>query len=113
MGGIVAAAITFGNKAPDTECKTGYVMVENVCVDMCEDIDCGIGGSCQEGKCTCDEGFNNIENVCFNICEEINCGIGGNCFDGNCTCLTGYANVENSCEETCVLSPCKEMIKES
>ena len=47
----------------------------------------------------------------MDLCEEINCGVGGICSDGNCTCGIGYVNVANNCEETCVLNPCKELIK--
>ena len=87
------------------------MIVENGCVDMCEGIDCGNGGSCSGGNCTCQTGYQNVENFCEDMCEGIKCGIGGSCFGGNCTCQTGYANVENFCEETCALSPCKELIK--
>ena len=73
MGGIVAAAITFGDKVPDTECETGYVMVENVCVDMCEGIDCGNGGNCLSGNCTCQTGYTNVENFCEETCALAPC----------------------------------------
>ena len=78
---------------------------------MCEGINCGIGGTCTGGNCTCDEGFKNFGNVCEDICEGINCGSGGDCLNGICSCQTGYVNVENFCEETCELGPCKELIK--
>ena len=80
-------------------------------MDMCEGINCGIGGNCSGGNCTCQTGYAIIENVCVDMCEDINCGIGGTCLAGNCTCQTGFANVENYCEETCALSPCKELVK--
>ena len=87
------------------------MIVENGCVDMCEEIDCGSGRSCSRGNCTCQTGFENVENFCVDLCEGINWGIGGSCFDCNCTCQTGYANVENFFEETCSLSPCKALMK--
>ena len=106
IGGIVTGVIL-----SDTECELGYVKLDNICVDMCKDINCGIGGICEGGNCTCDEGYNNFENVCVDMCEGIDCGFGGNCSSGNCTCQKGYTNVENFCEETCALTPCQEVIK--
>ena len=110
IGGIVAAVIIYGGTVPDKECETGFVKVENVCVDICDGINCGIGGSCKGGNCTCDEGYNNLKNVCVSMCDGINCGIGGSCLSGNCSCQTGFTNVENFCEETCALTPCQELI---
>ena len=80
-------------------------------MDMCEGINCGVGGNCSAGNCTCQTGYTNVENFCENMCQGINCGKGGNCINGICSCETGYANVENFCEETCALGPCKELIK--
>ena len=105
IGGIVTAVIL-----SNQECEVGFVKVDNVCVDMCEGINCGIGGNCSSGNCTCDTGYENIRNFCQDMCEGINCGRGGDCFNGTCSCLTGYVNVENFCEETCALGPCKELI---
>ena len=78
---------------------------------MCEGIDCGIGGNCTDGNCTCQNGFENVGNFCEDMCEGINCGPGAECLVGNCTCQTGYTNVTNFCEETCALNPCKELIE--
>ena len=78
---------------------------------MCEGINCGIGGNCKGGNCTCEIGFANIENSCQDMCLGINCGSGGDCLNGICNCQTGYVNVENFCEETCEFGPCKELIK--
>ena len=78
---------------------------------MCEDINCGIGGNCSKGICSCDEGFANVGDICVDMCEGINCGPGSECLGGNCSCQTGYTNVTNICEETCALSPCKELIE--
>ena len=94
----------------ETKCEMGHIKVENVCVDMCGGINCGIGGNCLSGNCTCETGYTNVENFCVDMCEGISCGIGGNCLSGNCTCETGHTNVENYCEETCALTPCKELI---
>ena len=90
-----------------------YVKIENNCVDMCEGINCGIGGNCIGGNCTCQTGFVNVENFCEELCEGINCGSGGDCLNGICSCQIGYVNVENFCEQTCELGPCKELIKTS
>ena len=105
ISGIVTAVIL-----SDTECEVGYIKVGNDCADMCEGINCGIGGNCTSGNCTCQTGYSKVENVCVDMCEGINCGIGGNCLKGNCTCQKGYANVDNSCEEICALTSCQELI---
>ena len=94
IGGIVAAVIVSGDN-----------------VDICEGINCGIGGNCTGGNCTCQTPFVNVENFCKNLCEGIKCGSGGACLNGICGCRTGYINVENFCEQTCELGPCKELIK--
>ena len=105
MGGIVTAVIF-----SDSNCEVGYVKVDTDCVDLCEGINCGIGGNCLSGNCTCQTGYSKVENVCVDMCEGINCGIGGNCFSGNCTCQAGFINVQNVCEETCALTPCQVLI---
>ena len=73
VGGIVAAVIVTGDKVTDTECAIGYVKVENVCVDMCEGINCGIGGDCLSGNCTCQTGYTNVENFCEETCALTPC----------------------------------------
>ena len=110
-GGIVAAVIVSGDTVSDIECEIGYVKDGKDCVDICEGINCGIGGNCTGGNCTCQTGYENIENFCEDRCEGINCGSGGECLNGICNCQTGYVNVENFCEETCAFGPCKELIK--
>ena len=81
------------------QCDEGYVNDENICVEICESINC------------CDEGFKNVGDICVDIsCEGVDCGTGADCLGGNCVCQTGYASVENVCEETCSLNPCKELI---
>ena len=82
-----------------------------VCVDICEGINCGIGGYCTGGICSCDEGYAEVGNNCVDMCEGVDCGFGAECLNGNCICQTGYINVENVCEETCALNPCKELIE--
>ena len=94
IGGIIAAVIIYGT-VPE---------------DMCEGINCGIGGNCTGGNCTCGTGYANVENFCQDMCEGVDCGRGGDCLNGICSCQTGYANVENYCEESCALNPCKELI---
>ena len=93
------------------QCDERYVNDDNVCVDICESINCGTGGYCTEGICNCGEGYANIKNVCVDLCEGVDCGNGGTCSGGNCDCQTGYAKIGNFCEETCALNPCKELIK--
>ena len=93
------------------QCDEDYINDGNVCVDICERINCGTGGYCARGICSCDEGYAKVENICVDMCEGVDCGTGAECFNGDCTCQTGYVNVENFCYETCALNPCKEMIK--
>ena len=59
MGGIVTAVIF-----SDSNCEVGYVKVDTDCVDLCEGINCGIGGNCLSGNCTCQTGYSKVENVC-------------------------------------------------
>ena len=71
IGGIVTAVI-LSNK----ECEVGFVKFDNVCVDMCEGINCGIGGNCISGNCTCQTDYTNVENYCeetcaLNPCQEL------------------------------------------
>ena len=93
------------------QCDEDYVNDGNVCVDICEVINCGTGGNCTRGICSCDEGYAKVGNNCVDMCEGVDCGTGAECFNGNCTCQTGYTNVTNFCEETCALNPCKELIE--
>ena len=44
------------------------MIVENGCVNMCEGINCGSGGSCFGGICTCQTGYANVENFCEETC---------------------------------------------
>ena len=73
IGGIVAAVLIYGDTVSDTECEIGYVKVENVCIDMCDGINCGIGGSCLNGNCTCQTGYTDVENFCEEICALTPC----------------------------------------
>ena len=71
IGGIVTGVI-LSNK----ECEVGFVKVDNVCVDMCEGINCGIGGRGSSGICTCETGYANVNNYCeetcaLNPCKEL------------------------------------------
>ena len=63
----------FGDSVSDTECKAGYFKVENVCVDMCQGINCGIGGNCTGGNCTCQTNYTNVENFCEETCSLTPC----------------------------------------
>ena len=44
------------------------MIIENFCEDMCEGINCGIGGSCFGGNCTCQTGYANVGNFCEETC---------------------------------------------
>ena len=68
IGGIIAAVIILGDTVSDKECETGYVKIGNDCVDMCEGINCGIGGNCLSGNCTCQTGYINVETFCEETC---------------------------------------------
>ena len=73
IGGIVAAVIIYGRTVSDTECKAGYAYVGNVCVSMCEGINCGIGGNCTGGNCTCETGYADVDNYCEETCALSPC----------------------------------------
>ena len=68
IGGIVTAVI-LSNK----ECEVGFEKVDNLCVDMCEGINCGSGGNCLSGNCTCQSGYTNVENFCEETCALTPC----------------------------------------
>ena len=68
IGGIVTGVIL-----SDIECEVGFVKVDNVCVDMCEGINCGIGGNCISGNCTCQSGYTKVENFCEETCALTPC----------------------------------------
>ena len=58
------------------QCDEGFANVGNICVDLCEGIDCGSGGSCSSGICSCDGGYVKVENFCeetctLNPCKEL------------------------------------------
>ena len=74
IGGVAAAVIIYGgDTVSDIECESGYVNIENACVNMCEGINCGIGGNCSAGNCTCRTGFANVENYCEETCALSPC----------------------------------------
>ena len=68
IGGIVIGVIL-----SDKQCEVGYVKVDDVCVDMCEGINCGIGGDCSSGNCTCQTGYANVANFCEETCALTAC----------------------------------------
>lgn len=56
---FLAAALAFScntDKCKDVVCTVG-TCVEGVCVDPCDSIDCGIGGTCTTGLCICNTGY--------------------------------------------------------
>ena len=70
---VLIGAIVTGVILSDTECEVGYVEVDNLCVDMCEGINCGNGGSCLSGNCTCQKGYAKVENFCEETCALTSC----------------------------------------
>ena len=68
IGGIVTGVIL-----SETECDVEYVKVDNVCVDVCDGINCGSGGDCLNGICSCRTGYVNVENYCEETCELSPC----------------------------------------
>ena len=46
------------------QCDEGYANIENFCVDLCEGVDCGNGGTCSSGNCDCQVGYAKIGNTC-------------------------------------------------
>ncbi len=75
--------------------------------DICDTIDCGAHGSCDDGVCVCTDGY--IGELCDapGPCTGINCGENGTCVEGDCECDPGYEGA--SCEvdiDECESSPC-------
>lgn len=66
---FLAASLAFScntDKCEDVVCTVG-TCVDGVCVDPCEDVDCGIGGTCTEGLCICDAGYEQDTSGACNI----------------------------------------------
>jgi len=65
-------------------------MVHLGCGDKCDDIECGVNGTCVEGICNCDPGYSG-ENCENNVCDALDC-INGECdpATGACICDEGY-----------------------
>ena len=40
---------------------------------MCEGINCGLGGNCTSGNCTCEIGYANVDNYCEETCALSPC----------------------------------------
>lgn len=56
---FLAAALAFScntDKCKDVVCAVG-TCEDGLCVDPCDSIDCGIGGTCTTGLCICDAGY--------------------------------------------------------
>ncbi len=74
---------------------------------LCEGIECGEHGYCDEGVCVCTDDY--IGEFCDEegLCVGVDCGENGTCVDGDCVCDTGYEG--DSCEtdiNECVPDPC-------
>ena len=68
IDGIVTGVIL-----SDTECDVSYVKVDKICIDMCDGINCGSGGDCLNGICSCQTGYVNVENYCEETCALSPC----------------------------------------
>lgn len=57
----------------------------------CENVDCGLHGTCRGGTCECETGYEG-EFCQFEICASVDCGFNGNCdpATGSCLCNRGY-----------------------
>ncbi|CAA6817606.1 MAG: Unknown protein [uncultured Aureispira sp.] len=56
---FLAVALAFScntDKCEDVVCTVG-TCEDGICVDPCDSIDCGIGGTCSTGLCLCDAGY--------------------------------------------------------
>lgn len=67
------------------------MLVLDSCKDACEDINCGVNGTCLDGICNCDAGYSGT-NCEVNVCDSIDCGANGSCdtTTGACICNDGY-----------------------
>jgi len=74
---------------------------------LCDGIDCGEHGYCEEGVCVCRDGY--IGEFCETPgpCTGVDCGENGTCVDGICECDAGYEG--DHCEiniDECDPNPC-------
>ena len=69
--------------------------------DRCKDVDCGVGGTCEDGECVCDAGFSgdNCETEDKCISQNVQCENDGVCEDGECDCEPYYRG--DFCEDYC------------
>lgn len=73
----------------------GSALLTIGCGEKCDDINCGINGTCIDGVCNCNEGYSGA--TCeIHVCDNINCNDNGTCVDGSCNCDPGYSGV--NCE---------------
>jgi len=67
--------------------------------DICDGIDCGDNGNCDEGICICDTGYEGDScEADINECDPDPCQNGGSCTEGVpgtyvCTCINEYSGV--------------------
>jgi len=76
-------------------------------LDLCDGIDCGQHGLCEDGACVCTDGY--LGEFCDvpGPCVGIDCGEHGTCVEGLCECDTGYEG--DRCEvdiDECDPNPC-------
>ena len=61
------------------------------CKDLCKNITCENGGSCNEGICNCPSGYSGENCEIVDPCLNVTCQNGGSCVNGACNCLPGYS----------------------
>ena len=66
------SAIVDGEKTAKCECP--FTIVEDICLDLCNDIECE-NGICIDGVCQCDTGYVNIDNTCEQTCDVDLCQV--------------------------------------
>ena len=55
-------------------CDSGYVKIEDICVDLCTSFVCE-NGFCDAGKCSCKEGYISNGNSCGETCDLNPCEV--------------------------------------
>lgn len=76
---------------------TILILSVHSCKDACDDIDCGVNGTCVDGTCVCESGWSGV-NCETSFCQSIDCGPNGSCNPATqaCDCNEGYSGI--NCE---------------